>query len=189
MKKNTESNEDVTKFLNILKERFESNRRMVKRFSWNDIEARLGKDPRCISVLMHMEKTGGQPALFDYDQKAKEFIFVDMSPESPEGRRNCAYDKSARVARKKFPPQISAEELAEEMGVSVLTEIEYRALQKTGVYDQKTSSWIKTPPDIRERGGALFCDRRYDTVFTYHNGADSYYKGRGFRACLRVKDQ
>lgn len=135
---------------------------------------------------MEMEKTGGEPDVVAFDDKTGEFIFYDCSAESPAGRRNICYDHEALLARKKFPPEYSAMNMAEAIGIEILTEDQYRSLQKLGKFDLKTSSWLKTPVDIRKLGGAIFGDRRYKTIFVYHNGADSYYGAKGFRGLLRV---
>ena len=136
--------------------------------------------------LNQMEMTGGQPDVVGYDQDSDKYLFYDCSPESPDGRRSLCYDREALESRKAHKPENSALDLAAEIGIELLTEAQYRALQKLGEFDLKTSSWVLTPPKVRALGGALFCDRRFDTVFTYHNGADSYYSARGFRGSLRV---
>ena len=146
------------------------------------LEANSGK----LWSLNEMEKTGGEPDVLSYDKKSNEFIFFDCSPESPKERRSFCYDSEALEARKEHKPKNSAINMAAEMGIDILTEEEYRELQKVGKFDTKTSSWVKTPSDIRKLGGAIFCDCRYDTVFMYHNGAESYYAARGFRGSLRV---
>jgi hypothetical protein len=139
-----------------------------------------------LSSLNEMEKTGGEPDVIDYDKKTKEFIFCDCAPESPKDRRSICYDRDALESRKEHKPKNSAIDMANEMGIEILNEETYRYLQTLGKFDTKTSSWIQTPKEIRERGGALFCDRRYEHVFVYHNGAESYYAARGFRGSLRV---
>ncbi len=176
----------MKKFLEILKDRFEDNTHRHLEMQWNDVSKRLTKNPKKLESLAHMEKTGGEPDVIGFDRLTGEFLFVDCSAESPEGRRSLCFDKKALKSRKQNKPAGSVEELAAEMGVELLTEQLYRDLQKLGKFDQKTSSWIQTPLAIRSLGGALFCDRRYETVFVYHNGAESYYAARGFRALLRV---
>lgn len=170
----------------ILKPRFERHVRRHPGIDWGDVEARLAADPKKLRSLDEMEQTGGEPDVVDRDAKTGEFIFYDCSPESPKGRRSVCYDGAARKARKEHKPASSALEMAAKMGVELLTEQQYRELQTLGEFDTKTSSWVLTPPAIRSLGGAIFCDRRYNTVFTYHNGAESYYAARGFRASLRV---
>ena len=148
--------------------------------------ARLEAGPEKLWSLNEMEQTGGEPDVVGYDDKTGEYIFCDCSAESPKGRRSLCYDREALDARKEHKPEDSALELAAAMGIELLTEEQYRAMQELGAFDTKTSSWVQTPADIRKRGGALFCDRRYDHVFLYHNGAQSYYAARGFRGLLRV---
>lgn len=172
--------------IDTLKARFEKNMNRHKGLAWAKVQARLDAHPAKLRSLAQMEDTGGEPDVVGVDKKTGEYIFYDCATESPKGRRSTCYDAAARKARKEHAPETSAVELADKMGVALLTEAEYRALQKLGEFDVKTSSWIQTPPDIRKLGGALFCDRRYNTVFVYHNGADSYYAVRGFRASLRV---
>lgn len=172
--------------LGLLKARFESNMRRHKALEWKNIEAKLKAAPRKLWSLNEMEITGGEPDVVAYDKKAGEYLFYDCSAESPKGRRSLCYDREALESRKEHKPGGNAIDLAAAMGVELLTEDEYRELQKLGEFDTKTSSWVKTPPAIRKLGGALFCDRRYNTVFVYHNGAESYYAARGFRASLRV---
>ena len=172
--------------LATLRTRFQDNKERHKGLKWEDVEPRLNAKPEKLWSLSQMEATGGEPDVVDYDQKTGEFVFFDCSPESPKGRRSVCYDPEALASRKKFPPEHSAVGMAEEMGVELLSEEEYRSLQSLGKFDTKTSSWVSTPPAIRKLGGALFGDRRYDTVFFYHNGAESYYAARGFRASLRV---
>ncbi|NCB05716.1 MAG: DUF4256 domain-containing protein [Clostridia bacterium] len=180
---NLQSAEDL---LQVVKTRFLSHMSRHPSVSWDAVEARLRNNPTKLWSLYRMESTGGEPDVFDYDAKADEFVFFDFSAETPSGRRNLCYDRAALDARKENKPANSALDLAEEMCVSILTEDEYRALQSLGEFDQKTSSWVATPAEIRALGGALFCDRRYNHVFTYHNGAESYYGVRGFRAKLSV---
>jgi len=172
--------------LDTLQVRFEENMDRHKGLKWADVQAKLEADPEKLRSLNAMEITGGEPDVVGFDKKTGEIIFYDCSAESPAGRRNVCYDREALEARKKFKPGNSAMDLAAEMGIEILTEEEYRELQKLGNFDTKTSSWVKTPAEVRKLGGALFCDRRYNTVFVYHNGADSYYGARGFRGSLRV---
>jgi hypothetical protein len=169
-----------------LKVRFEKNINRHKGLDWAEIQARLEAHNGKIQSLHEMEKTGGEPDVVGQDKKTGEYIFYDCSPESPEGRRSVCYDREGRESRKEHRPKDTAIDLAAAMGIELLTEEEYRELQKLGKFDTKTSSWVKTPRDIRKLGGALFCDRRYDNVFLYHNGAASYYAVRGFRGSLRV---
>ena len=172
--------------INTLKARFEENMPRHTDLSWANVQSRLEAHPEKLWSLNEMERTGGEPDVVGRDKETDEVIFYDCAPESPEGRRALCYDQAALEARKKNKPAGSAAGLAEEMGVALLTEAEYRALQNLGEFDLKTSSWVLTPTKVRDLGGALFCDRRFDTVFVYHNGADSYYSARGFRAALRV---
>ncbi len=172
--------------LRTLEERFGANRARHAGVDWAHVRARLEGARAALAALQEMEATGGEPDVVGVDASSGEVVFHDCAAESPAGRRSLCYDRAARVGRKQSAPAGSAIELAASMGVTVLTEAEYRALQELGEFDRKTSSWITTPPKIRALGGALFGDRRYDTVFAYHNGADSYYAARGFRASLRV---
>lgn len=172
--------------LKTLKDRFEKHINRHKDLEWAQVQARLEKSPERLWSLSEMERTGGEPDVVGQDEKTGEYIFYDCSAESPKGRRSICYDREALDARKENKPAGNATEMAAAMGIELLTEEEYRELQKLGNFDTKTSSWIKTPSDIRKLGGALFCDRRYDTVFVYHNGAESYYAARGFRGWLRV---
>ena len=172
--------------LGVLGERFEANRGRHQGVEWSVVVERLLAAPAKLEALEAMEKSGGEPDVVGIDKKTGEVIFMDCSPESPSGRRSVCFDPEALASRKKNKPEGSAVGIAEEMGVELLTEAEYRALQKLGTFDLKTSSWVKTPEAIRKLGGALFCDRRYDHVFVYHNGAESYYAARGFRGVLRV---
>lgn len=172
--------------INTLKTRFEKNTDRHRDIHWENVQSRLEAHPEKLGVLHEMERTGGEPDVVGQNEKTGEVIFYDCSAQSPDGRRSLCYDGAALQARKRNKPSGSAVDLAEEMGVALLTEDEYRQLQQLGDFDTKTSSWVQTPDAIRERGGALFCDRRYDHVFTYHNGADSYYAARGFRGSLRV---
>jgi hypothetical protein len=169
-----------------LKDRFEKNMKRHQGVDWDKIQSRLEAHPDKLDTLHEMEKTGGEPDVVGHDKKTGEFIFFDCAAESPKGRRSVCYDRQALESRKEHKPKDSATAMAEAMGVELLTEDEYRDLQKLGEFDLKTSSWVKTPPAIRKLGGALFCDRRYNTVFLYHNGAESYYAARGFRGSLRV---
>ena len=173
-------------FLQTLKTRFEQHMTRHPNISWQKIEARLRSHPSKLWSLHMMERTGGEPDVFAYDETTGEVIFFDFSAETPLGRRNLCYDRAALDARKENKPASSAQDLASEMGVTMLDEEEYRALQALGEFDRKTSSWVETPAAIRALGGAIFCDRRYNHVFTYHNGAESYYGVRGFRAKLIV---
>ncbi len=174
--------------LQTLKARFEKNMRRHKGLEWDKIQARLDLPAGVekLRSLNEMEITGGEPDVVGRDKNTGEYIFYDCSAESPNGRRNLCYDREALEARKKFKPANSAMDMAATMGIELLTEEQYRDLQQLGNFDTKTSSWVKTPADIRKLGGAIFCDRRYDAVFTYHNGADSYYAARGFRGSLRI---
>ena len=172
--------------LETLKSRFEKNMNRHKGIKWSDVEARLEKKVESLWSLNEMETTGGEPDVVEFDKKTGEYVFYDCSAESPKGRRSICYDRQALDSRKEHKPKNSAMDMAAEMGIEILTEQQYRELQKLGEFDLKTSSWVETPADIRKLGGALFCDRRYDKVFTYHNGAESYYGARGFRGSLRV---
>lgn len=172
--------------LKILKARFDANMSRHKGLAWPEVEARLSASPAKRRSLQEMEKTGGEPDVIGRDAKTGECLFVDCAAESPKGRRSLCYDAEALRARKEHKPAGSALGMAAAMGVALLTEEQYRDLQKLGEFDTKTSSWIQTPAAIRKLGGALFGDRRYDTVFVYHNGAESYYAARGFRCLLRV---
>lgn len=172
--------------LKTLKNRFEKNMQRHKGLKWEKVEAKLLDNPEKLWSLHEMEETEGEPDVVGYDKKSDEFIFFDCSPESPKGRRSICYDTEALESRKEHKPKNSALGMAAEMGIEILDEAQYRELQQLGEFDRKTSSWVKTPTDIRELGGAVFCDRRYDHVFLYHNGAESYYAARGFRGWLRV---
>ena len=172
--------------LKILKSRFEKNMHRHKGIEWVKVQAKLEANTRKLWSLNEMERTGGEPDAVLLEKKAGEFIFVDCSAESPNGRRSFCYDREALNSRKEHKPKNSAMDVANEMGIEILTEEQCRELQELGNFDTKTSSWIKTPSHIRKLGGALFCDRRYNQVFVYHNGADSYYAVRGFRGVLRV---
>lgn len=170
----------------ILKTRFEKNSNRHKGIEWAVVEARLKSNVEKLWSLYEMERTGGEPDVVSIDKKSGAVIFMDCAAESPAGRRSLCYDKEALDARKENKPAGSAVAMAAEMGIELLTEEQYRMLQQTGEYDLKTSSWIQTPASIRKLGGSLFCDRRYDTVFVYHNGAQSYYAARGFRGILSI---
>lgn len=171
----------------ILKARFEKNMDRHQGLEWPNVQARLeAAQPEKLWSLYEMERTAGEPDVVGYDDQTGEYSFYDCSAESPKERRSLCYDRAALEARKQHKPQNSAIDVATEMGIELLTEEQYRELQKLGSFDLKTSSWVKTPDHIRKLGGALFCDRRYDTVFVYHNGADSYYGARGFRGLLKI---
>ncbi|MBN1304624.1 MAG: DUF4256 domain-containing protein [Anaerolineales bacterium] len=172
--------------LGALKARFEKNMNRHEGLGWAEVQAKLDADTEKLWSLNEMERTGGKPDVVGYDKKTGDYIFFDCSAESPNGRRSLCYDRQALEARKKQKPENNAMDMAAAMGIEILTEEQYRELQELGNFDMKTSSWVKTPSDIRKLGGALFCDRRYNTVFVYHNGAESYYAARGFRGCLRV---
>lgn len=172
--------------LHTLKIRFEKNMHRHKGITWDKVQAKLEASPGKLWSLDDMEVTGGEPDVVGYDKKTGEYIFYDCAAESPKDRRSICYDGEALASRKEHKPKNSAIDMAREMGIELLTEEEYRELQTLGRFDTKTSSWVKTPPAIRKLGGALFCDRRYDHVFVYHNGAESYYAARGFRGSLRV---
>ena len=178
--------EQRDELLNILKARFEKNMNFHKGNEWDKVQARLEANTEKLWSLNEMERTGGEPDVVGFDKKADEYIFYDCSAESPKGRRSFCYDREALESRKEFKPADNAIDNAAAMGIELLTGEQYRELQQLGKFDLKTSSWIKTPPDIRKLGGAIFCDRRYNTVFVYHNGAESYYAARGFRGLLRV---
>ena len=172
--------------LRALKARFEKNMNRHKGLEWAKIQAKLEANSQKLWSLNEMETTGGEPDVVGHDKKAGEYIFYDCSAESPKGRRSVCYDREALESRKEHRPKDSAIDIAAAMGIELLTAEQYRELQQLGNFDLKTSSWVKTPADIRKLGGALFCDRRYNHVFTYHNGAESYYGARGFRGSLRV---
>lgn len=172
--------------LELLKNRFEKNTHRHTEMNWSDVQNKLIKVPDKLWSLQEMENTGGEPDVIAYDQQKDEYLFVDCSPETPKGRRSLCYDREALEARKDHPPKNSAIDVAKEMGAELLTEEQYYELQKLGEFDLKTSSWLKTPDEIRQLDGAIFGDRRYGRVFIYHNGAQSYYAARGFRCCLRV---
>jgi hypothetical protein len=172
--------------LEILKTRFEKNMNRHKGVQWADVESKLIGNAEKTWSLNEMEKTGGEPDVVGQDKKTGEYIFYDCSAESPSGRRSFCYDREALESRKENKPKNSALDMAAAMGIEILTEEQYRVLQQLGKFDTKTSSWVKTPPAIRKLGGGVFCDRRYDTVFLYHNGAESYYAARGFRGALKI---
>ena len=180
------SGEQSEKLLKVLKTRFEQNMKRHMSAEWSKVETRLAGNAGKLWSLNEMEKTGGEPDVVFHDKKAGEYIFYDCSEQSPAGRRSTCYDGEALESRKEHKPKNSAVEMAASMGVEILTEDQYRELQKLGDFDTKTSSWVKTPIEVRELGGALFCDRRYEKVFLYHNGAESYYAARGFRGLLRI---
>lgn len=180
------SQQQSEELLQTLKTRFEKNMSRHKGIEWAKVQAKLEDNPGKLWSLDDMETTGGEPDVVGYDKKTDEYIFYDCSVESPKDRRSLCYDRQALDSRKEHKPKDSAMDMAAAMGIEILTEEQYRELQQLGNFDLKTSSWVKTPADIRKLGGALFCDRRYNTVFLYHNGAESYYAARGFRGALRV---
>ena len=186
MKNKKLSSEQRAELLKTLKARFEKNMNRHKGLDWAKVQARLEASAEKLWSLNEMESSGGEPDVVGHDKKTGEYSFYDCSAESPKGRRSVCYDRAALDARKEHKPKDSALDMATAMGIELLTEEQYRELQKLGEFDLKTSSWITTPASIRKLGGALFCDRRYDTVFLYHNGADSYYAARGFRGSLTV---
>ncbi len=177
---------DKTRLLKKLMERFENHPERHKGVTWADVLARLEASPKTLQTLFEMESTGGEPDVIGLDRKSGQVTFCDCSAESPTGRRSLCFDRAALDARKQNKPTGNAVEMASAMGLSILTEEQYRELQQLGEFDLKTSSWVATPASIRQRGGALFCDRRYGQVFVYHNGAESYYAARGFRGRLDV---
>ena len=172
--------------LKTLKARFEKNMTRHKDLEWADVQAKLEAEPETLWSLDEMERTGGEPDVVGHDKKTGAYTFCDCSAQSPKGRRSLCYDREAQKSRKEHPPKNNALDMAAAMGIELLTEEQYRELQKLEEFDTTTSSWVRTPADIRGLGGALFCDRRYDTVFLYHNGAESYYAARGFRGSVRV---
>ena len=180
------SAKQLKELLKALKARFEKNRNRHKGLDWAQVQAKLEVSAEKLWSLHEMERTGGEPDIVGHDKKTGEYIFYDCSEESPKGRRSLCYDREALESRKEHKPKDNAIDLAAAMGIELLTEEQYRELQKVGNFDAKTSSWVKTPADIRKLGGALFCDRRFNTVFVYHNGAESYYAARAFRGSLRV---
>jgi hypothetical protein len=180
------SSQQQEQLLKALKARFETNMSRHKGLEWGKVRAKLEAHPDALWSLNEMERTGGEPDVVGHDKKSGEYIFFDCAAESPKGRRSVCYDHEALEARKEHKPDDSAMNMATAMGIELLTEDQYRELQKLGEFDLKTSSWVKTPSDIRKLGGAVFCDRRYNTVFLYHNGAESYYAARGFRGSLRA---
>jgi hypothetical protein len=184
--KKTLSASQREELLSILKARFEKNMKRHKGLEWSNVQKKLETSPAKLWSLNEMEQTGGEPDVVGFDKKANEYIFYDCSAESPKDRRSVCYDHEALEKRKEHKPENSAVEMANDMGIELLTEEQYRELQQLGEFDLKTSSWIVTPAAIRKLNGALFCDRRYNTVFLYHNGAESYYAARGFRGSLRV---
>jgi len=183
---NTLSKKQRDELLNALKVRFEKNMNRHKGLAWTDVHARLEANAARLWSISEMDRTGGEPDVVGHDKKSGEYIFYDCAAESPKDRRSLCYDREALDSRKENKPKGNAVDMAAAMGVELLTEEQYRELQKLGEFDLKTSSWVKTPAAVRKLGGALFCDRRFDTVFVYHNGAESYYAARGFRSSLRV---
>jgi hypothetical protein len=192
MRRNVNSNkeslppEQRRELLRLLKARFEKNMNRHKDLEWAEVQGKLEANAEKLWSINEMEGTGGEPDVVGYDQKTGGYIFCDCSAESPKGRRSVCYDRVALESRREHKPEGSAIDMAAAMGIQLLTEEQYRELQKLGDFDTKTSSWVKTPSNIRKLGGALFCDRRYDTVFVYHNGAESYYAARAFRGSVRV---
>jgi hypothetical protein len=182
----TLSTKEHEELLGALEARFQKNMNRHQGLAWANVQARLEANPGKLSSLLKMERTGGDPDVVGQDEETGEYLFYDCSAESPAGRRSICYDREALAARKENKPRGSAIDMASAMGIEILTEEQYRALQTVGSFDTKTSSWVKTPSEIRKLGGAIFCDRRYDHVFVYHNGAESYYAARGFRGSLKV---
>lgn len=180
------SKEQYKEILSILKARFEENMDRHKGADWAEVRKKLDANTEKLWSLYEMERTGGEPDVVGHNQDKEGYVFYDCSKQSPEGRRNVCYDRAALESRKNHKPKNSAIDMANEMGIDILTETQYRKLQQLGEFDTKTSSWVKTPDSIRKMGGALYCDRRYDTVFVYHNGAASYYAVRGFRGMLKI---
>lgn len=180
------STKQTEELISTLKKRFQKNMHLHKGIDWDRVEAKLQSNPGKLWSLHEMESTGGEPDVISFDKKKGEYIFYDCAAESPKGRRSYCYDRKALDARKEHKPKNSAMDAATAMGAEMLTEEEYRQLQQLGEFDLKTSSWVKTPEAIRKLGGAIFCDRRFGHVFTYHNGAESYYGSRGFRCSVRV---
>ena len=177
---------EVKNMLETLRTRFQTNKNLHTELNWPDVEKRLLENPASLEILRRMEESGGEPDTIGIDEKTGKLIFCDCSKESPSGRRSLCYDEKALQGRTKNPPSGNVERKAKEIGISIMTEELYRRLQSLGEYDLKTSSWIATPDDIRTKGGALFCERRYGTVFTFHNSADSYYSVRGFRGYILI---
>ncbi|KAB2923750.1 MAG: DUF4256 domain-containing protein [Bacteroidetes bacterium] len=186
-KKETKNAASSGDLMPVLEQRFGKNMARHKGMTWEAVRKALEKSPAVVKALEEMERSGGEPDVVSLPAAKGVLVFADCAAESPAGRRSICFDRTARVNRKEHPPKNSAEELAAAMGIALMTETEYRSLQEFGEFDLKTSSWVATPDDVRERGGALFCDRRYGRVFTYHNGADSYYAARGFRGIVKVK--
>jgi hypothetical protein len=184
--KNELSQEELERLFQTLKARFEKNMNRHNDLEWTDLQIKLEANIEKQWSLHEMERTGGEPDVIGRDNETGEYVFYDCSAESPKGRRSICYDRIALEARKEHKPENNVLDVAVAMGIDLLSEEQYRELQKLGDFDAKTSSWVKTPADIRKLGGAIFCDRRYNTVFTYHNGADSYYAARGFRGSLKV---
>ncbi len=185
---NNLSPEQRSELLKVLKARFEKNMSRHKGIEWANVQAKLDSEDSAAKLwtLHEMERTGGEPDIIGHDTATDEYIFCDCSAESPKGRRSVCYDREALESRKEYKPENSAVDMAAEIGIELLTEEQYRELQKLGEFDKKTSSWVQTPADIRKLGGAVFCDRRYGHVFLYHNGAESYYAARGFRGLLKI---
>ena len=180
------SSEQQSELIKILKTRFEKNPTRHENINWENVQKKLESNPEKLWSLNEMERTEGEPDVVGYDKKTDEYLFFDCSAESPKGRRSLCYDRKALDSRKENKPANSAIDLANEIGIEILDEVQYRHLQSLGNFDLKTSSWVKTPDDIRKLGGAVFCDKRYNTVFLYHNGAESYYSARGFRGSLKI---
>lgn len=180
------TDEQKEKLFTTLKARFFQHMERHPNIDWENVQTKLEANPVKLWSLNEMERTEGEPDVVAYNHETDTYTFMDCSPESPKGRRSICYDQEALDARKKNKPEDSAMNMAASMGIDILTEVEYRSLQQLGKFDLKTSSWVLTPPDIRKLGGAIFCDRRYETIFMYHNGADSYYGARGFRGSLTV---
>ncbi|MBR9922925.1 MAG: DUF4256 domain-containing protein [Bacteroidetes bacterium] len=178
--------EETITLLNTLQKRFETNTNRHPKLNWEEIQAKLEAHPDKLWPLQQMETSGGEPDVVGTDEKTGQYLFYDCAPESPKGRRSLCYDRQALEDRKKFKPENSAIDLAEEMGIQLLNEAEYNHLQSLGEFDTKTSSWLKTPKEVRDQGGAIFGDYRFGRVFFYHNGASSYYAARGFRGCLKI---
>jgi hypothetical protein len=184
--KNKLTQEQQEELIKILKSRFEKNKERHETINWSDVQKKLESQPEKLWSLSEMERTEGEPDVVSYDKGTNEYLFFDCSAESPKGRRSLCYDRKALDSRKENKPANSALDLAKEMGIDILDESQYRHLQSLGNFDLKTSSWVKTPDNIRNLGGAIFCDRRYNQIFLYHNGAESYYAARGFRGVLKV---